>query len=71
MIEMAQLLLFFGSIISLLLIALTTIIWYWAVKVDKRFFYVERDLHRDRIDIEKMKQNCRNRRESDTVRGEK
>lgn len=66
MIEAKDILLFFGSIISLLLVGLSVIVWYWAQRVDKRFFYLERDQDKNRIDIELIKQNCRNRRKNDT-----
>ncbi len=65
MIEARDVILFFGSIISLLLLALSCIVWYWANRVDSRFTHLEEQQKEDRVDIELIKQNCFLKRKTD------
>lgn len=66
MITTHDLLVSFGTIISFLLVALVTVVWYWAQRVDSKIERVETAQEKNTLEIELIKQNCRNRRKEDT-----
>ena len=67
MIEAKDLLILFGSLISLLLLTLIGVVGYWGSQTDRRIDNVEKDQQEDRLQIELIKERCRFRRSTDKV----